>query len=127
MTVAPVRSDQARRTETPNAVMTTLASPSQGPSQGLSLWQVDMRAGQQGPEHVFDSEQVWHVLDGTADFAVDGQAMTLRPGDSLVLPAGATRQVSARTALRMLVCGHGNAVASVPGEPAPRGIPAWIG
>jgi quercetin dioxygenase-like cupin family protein len=127
MTVAPVRSGQARRTETPNAVMTTLASPSQGPSQGLSLWQVDMRAGQQGPAHVFDSEQVWHVLDGTAGFTVDGQTMTLQPGDSLVVPAGATRQVSAGTALRILVCGHGNAVASVPGEPAPRGIPAWIG
>ena len=66
LATSPVRSGQARRTETPNAVMTTFASPTQGASRELSLWQVDMRAGQAGPEHVFDSEQVWHMLDGTA-------------------------------------------------------------
>jgi quercetin dioxygenase-like cupin family protein len=125
--VTPVRSAQARRTETPNAVMTTFASPTQGPSQGLSLWQVDMRAGQRGPEHVFDSEQVWHVLDGTARIAVDGQPADLAAGDSLVVPAGARRQVTATAAARMLVCGHGNAIVTVPGEAESRGTPPWIG
>lgn len=125
--VSPVRSAQVRRTETPNAVMTTFASPTQGASQGLSLWQVDMRAGQQGPEHVFDSEQVWHVQEGEARFTVDGQAATLAAGDSLVLPAGTTRQVSAVTAVRIVVCGHGGAVVTVPGEAQSRGTPPWIG
>ena len=125
--VTPVRSARARRTETPNAVMTTFASPTQGASQGLSLWQVDMRAGQRGPEHVFDSEQVWHVQQGEAQFTVDGQAVTLAAGDSLVLAAGATRQVSAAAPVRMVVCGHGNAVVTVPGEAQSRGTPPWIG
>ncbi|MGH3394657.1 MAG: cupin domain-containing protein [Streptosporangiaceae bacterium] len=123
----PVRSAQVRRTETPNAVMTTFASPTQGASQGLSLWQVDMRAGQRGPEHVFDSEQVWHVQEGEAQLTVDGQAVTLAAGDSLVLPAGAARQVSAATAVRIVVCGHGSAVVTVPGEAQSRGTPPWIG
>lgn len=127
MSSTPVRSSQARRTETPNAVMTTFASPTQGASQELSLWQVDMRAGQAGPEHVFDSEQVWHVLDGTVEFNVDGQSATLAAGDSLVLPAGVCRQVTAVTQARMVVCGHGHAVVSVPGEASSRGTPPWIG
>ena len=49
MATSLVRAGQARRTETPNALMTTLASPSQGPTAGLSMWRVEMRAGQQGP------------------------------------------------------------------------------
>ena len=48
MATSLVRAGQARRTETPNALMTTLASPSQGPTAGLSMWWVEMRAGQQG-------------------------------------------------------------------------------
>ncbi len=126
MSSTPVRSSEARRTETPNAVMTTFASPTQGASQELSLWQVDMRAGQAGPEHVFDSEQVWHVLDGTARIDLDGQPVQLTAGDSLVLPAGVCRQVTAVTQARMVVCGHGNAVVSVPGEAASRGTPPWV-
>ena len=62
MATSLVRAGQARRTETPNALMTTLASPSQGPTAGLSMWRVEMRAGQQGPPHAFDTEQVWHLL-----------------------------------------------------------------
>jgi hypothetical protein len=37
MAVSLVRAAQARRTETPNALMTTLASPSQGPIAELSM------------------------------------------------------------------------------------------
>ena len=68
-----LRSSSMRRTETPNAVMTTLASPTQGPTDQLSIWRVEMRAGQRGPRHVFDSEQVWHVLAGELDVTIGGQ------------------------------------------------------
>ena len=67
------------------------------------------------------------VLDGEVDFCVADETATLRAGDSLVLPAGVYRQVTARTGVALLVCGHGGAVASVAGEDAPRGTPAWIG
>jgi quercetin dioxygenase-like cupin family protein len=115
-----------RRTETPNAAMTTLASPTQGPTGGLSVWRVEMRAGQQGPLHVFDSEQVWHVLAGQVDVAVGGETSHLSPGDVVIIPAQAERQVTAVAAAEILVCGYGNAVTSVVGEDAPRGTPAWI-
>ncbi len=121
-----IRSSEARVSETPNATMRTLASPTLGPSSRVSLWQVEMTAGASGPLHVFDSEQVWTVLDGQVSVAVDGDTADLAPGDTVVFPAGVQRQVSARTAVRMIVCGQGDAIAQVPGEPAPCGTPAWI-
>lgn len=124
--IATVRAGQNRRTETPNATMTTLASPTLGATAGLSMWQVEMAAGARGPSHVFDSEQLWTVFEGRVSVSVSGEAIELEAGDTLVLPAGAERQISATTAARLLVCGHGDAVVRVPGEDAPRGTPAWI-
>jgi quercetin dioxygenase-like cupin family protein len=122
-----VRAAQARRTQTPNALMTTLASPSQGPTAGLSMWLVEMRAGQQGPTHVFDTEQIWHLIEGEVEVTVNGRKLVLGSGDTVVLPAGAERQVSARAGAQLVVCGRGDAIVRVPGEAAPRGTPPWIG
>lgn len=127
MAASLVRAAQARRTQTPNALMTTLASPSQGPTAELSMWLVEMRAGQQGPPHVFDTEQIWHLVQGEAEVMVDARRLALGPGDTVVLPAGAERQVSARADSQLVVCGRGDAVVQVPGEAAPRGTPPWIG
>ena len=127
MATTLVRAAQARRTQTPNALMTTLASPSQGPTAGLSMWLVEMRAGQQGPAHVFDTEQIWHLIAGEAEVTVNSQTLVLGPGDTVVLPAGVQRQVHARAATQLVVCGRGDAIVHVPGETAPRGTPPWIG
>jgi len=127
VTASLVRAGQARRIQTPNAQMTTLASPSQGPTAGLSMWRVEMRAGQQGPLHVFDAEQIWHVLGGEAEVAVGAERLALSPGDTIVLPAGTERQVSARSDAQLIVCGRGDAIAQVPGEAAYGQIPPWIG
>jgi len=89
-----IRRAETRRIETPNAVMTTLASPTQG-GAGQAVWRVDMRPGQAGPLHAIDTEQVWTVLDGGATVELDGTALTVGPGDTLVLPADAPRRVRA--------------------------------
>lgn len=114
-----------RVTETPNAVMTTYASPTQGSTE-LSLWRVEMKEGAQGPLHVFDSEQIWTCLTGTATIKLDDDTIQLKPADTAVLPAGATRQVSAGPDFTALVAGYGTAKVSVPGEESDRGTPAWI-
>lgn len=121
-----VRAGRRRRTETPNATMTTLASPTLGDSAGLSLWQVEMSAGARGPRHVFDSEQLWTVVAGELTVVVADGAVDIAAGDTLVLPAGVERQITATTAARLVVCGHGDAGVRVPGEQAPRGTPTWI-
>jgi hypothetical protein len=53
-----VKRADARITSTPNATMTTLASPTLGATDGRSLWVVDMTAGATGPMHIFDTEQI---------------------------------------------------------------------
>jgi quercetin dioxygenase-like cupin family protein len=122
----PVRGDAARRTATPNAVMTTCASPTQGGSETLSLWTVEMDAGAAGPIHVFHSEQLWTVLSGRLEVTLEEAVFELVDGDSIVLPAGATRQLRAITPTRTAVGGRGDAVVRVVGEEAPRGTPEWI-
>lgn len=121
-----VRATQTRRTETPNATMTTLASPTLGTSAGLSLWQVEMAGGARGPRHSVDSEQLWTILSGELSIAVAGKEERLGAGDTIVLRSDTERQISATTAARLLVCGHGDAVVRVAGEDRPRGTPPWI-
>jgi quercetin dioxygenase-like cupin family protein len=95
MRVMPViRSAQRRRTATPNAVMTTLASPSQGQA-AISVWRVDMRPGQAGPLHGVDAEQVWAVLEGGARVLLGPDTVTVGPGDTIVMPANVPRRVTA--------------------------------
>jgi quercetin dioxygenase-like cupin family protein len=120
-----IHAADARRNETPNAVMTTLASPTQG-GAAHSLWRVDMRPGQAGPAHAFDVEQVWTALGGGATLALDDAEHRLEPGDTAIIPAGAERRVTAGAA------GFAAIVAAAPGARAAlpdgtdRGVPAWI-
>jgi quercetin dioxygenase-like cupin family protein len=93
-----IRHAESRRTETPNAVMTTLASPTQG-GAGQAVWRVDMRPGQQGPPHAIDTDQVWTVLGGGATFELEGDVHDIEPGDTIVIPADVPRRVSADPAV----------------------------
>ncbi len=120
-----IRRADSRRTRTPNAVMTTFASPTQGGS-GIALWRVDMAPGAAGPVHAFDTEQVWTVLDGGATVTLDGEDLAVAAGDSVVLPAGALRRIAADpdAGVAAVVAAAGGARAVVPGdEPV---LPAWI-
>jgi quercetin dioxygenase-like cupin family protein len=132
-----IRHADSRRTETPNAVMTTLASPTQG-GAGHSVWRVDMRPGQSGPLHAIDTEQVWTVLDGGATVELDGRAHTVWPGDTLVMPAEARRRVDAGTTpgvAALLVAPPGTRAYPLDGTHVPptcavpdgdKLVPAWV-
>jgi quercetin dioxygenase-like cupin family protein len=89
-----IRRAESRRTETPNAVMTTLASPTQGHA-AQAMWRVDMNPGQAGPLHGIDAEQVWAVLDGGASVELGTEIIAVEPGDTIVIPADLPRRVSA--------------------------------
>ena len=90
-----IRNADSRRTETPNGTMTTLATPTQGGTQGIAVWRVDMAPGKTGPLHAFDTEQVWTFLDGAATVDLDGRKVEAGAGDTVVLPADLPRQTTA--------------------------------
>jgi mannose-6-phosphate isomerase-like protein (cupin superfamily) len=130
----------AARHETPNAVMRTLAAPSTGTAE-LSVWEVRMRAGQRGPVHTADREQVWLVLTGrlqarvgTARSVADGADTLVRAdeedmlvvadaGDTLVVAAGAERRIEAEADLTAIVSSLAGPVVTTPDSPGGRPLP----
>lgn len=90
-----VRHADCRRTETPNGVMTTLATPTQGGVTGLAVWRVDSVPGRRGPRHAADAEQVWTFLEGTATIELGGRELAVGPGDTVVMTPDVPRQVTA--------------------------------
>ncbi|WP_433245259.1 cupin domain-containing protein [Streptosporangium sp. CA-135522] len=120
-----IRLADTRRTETPSGVMTTLASPSQG-GAGLALWRVEMQPDIQGPVHLIDAEQIWTFLAGEATIELDGEKLPLAEGDTVILPADATRQVTAGPhGFTAIVTAPAGAQASTPGGTG-KVIPPWI-
>lgn len=117
---------ESRRTETPNAVMTTLASPTQGGAE-RPLWRVDMAPGASGPEHIFDVEQVWTVLSGAAIFVVGGDSTEVAVGDTVVLPAAIARRVRADpdAGMSAIVTAPAGARANQVGDPESQ-VPPWV-
>jgi quercetin dioxygenase-like cupin family protein len=97
-----IEPDQAPVHETPNAVMQTLAAPSLGSTE-LSVWRVSMEAGQRGPEHQANREQIWTVLSGRLEVEVAGVPHCLREGAALRIAPAVSRRVSAPTRARALV------------------------
>ncbi|WP_219467636.1 cupin domain-containing protein [Nonomuraea rhizosphaerae] len=89
-----VLSTDTRRIKTPNAVMTTLASPTQGQA-GTAVWRVDAVPGMVGPIHAFDTELVWTWLTGSAVVELGGERFDVGAGDTMVLPADVSRQMTA--------------------------------
>jgi quercetin dioxygenase-like cupin family protein len=127
MSVVKIAGADARVTETPNAAMTTLASPTQGGTSALSLWRVAMGAGQRGPEHRFDVEQAWHLLDGTVTVTVAAETAELSAGDTVVIRSGIPRQIGTGSGAVFVVSSEAGGSATPmsadgAGEPV---SPAW--
>jgi quercetin dioxygenase-like cupin family protein len=125
MAFSLIRAANVRQTATPNATMTTLASPSLAGSEHLSLWRVELPAGGSGPRHRMSAEQVWTLLAGAASVTVAAERHDLAPGDTIYLPAGIDRQFMAATPATFLVCGTPDAVATSD-EHRDGVIPPWI-
>ncbi|MEU7633242.1 cupin domain-containing protein [Nocardia sp. NPDC049220] len=113
-----------RRTETPGGVMTTLASPTQG-GASLALWRVEVPADTAGPLHFIDVEQIWTVLSGRIDIAIEGSEITAAEGDTVILPANALRQVRTGEGFAAIVTAQAGARAGTPGSDSTV-VPPWI-
>lgn len=119
-----------RSTTTPNATMTTLASPTLGGAHA-SVWLVEMPGGATGPAHAFAGELVWAITRGTARLTTGDperpvEAVDLRAGDTVVLPGGELRRFAAGPDgfSAMVAAAAPGEVTRAGGEPA--GVPAWV-
>ena len=121
-----IRTTGSRRTETPNAVMTTLASPTLGGAE-QSLWRVDMHPGTAGPLHIFDAEQIWSVVAGGATVELDGETFGVEPGDTVIMPPAVPRQVTAhpQAGFAAVVTASGGARATL-ADGTDKDVPPWI-
>lgn len=124
-TARVVSAADTRRTETPNAVMTTLASPSTAETTALSLWRVELAAGASGPVHTMDSEQIWSVDAGSAVCTVGNVRVELETGDTIRIAADAERQFTSEAGVRFVVCGYADAIARTEAN-ADGVVPPWI-
>ena len=59
------------------------------------LVQTYLKKGAIVPVHVHGSEQLIYVLQGAIAARVDGEAVTIREGDVLLVPAGAAHEAEA--------------------------------
>ncbi len=50
------------------------------------------------------SEEFYFLLEGSGEMDLDGERRTLRPGDAVLIPAGAWHTITALSPLRMLCC-----------------------
>lgn len=121
-----VRHAESRRSETPNAVMTTLASPTLGGARS-AIWRTEVKPDVKGPVHVFDVEQIWTFLEGEATIELDGETSTAGPGDTAVLPAHATRQlIAGPQGYTAIVTAPADAHAWTTGDTGDKITPPWI-
>ena len=59
------------------------------------LVQVYVKRGCLVPLHAHDSEQMTYVLQGALKFLVDGEEITVREGEVILIPAGIAHQAEA--------------------------------
>jgi quercetin dioxygenase-like cupin family protein len=115
-----------RTTTTPNATMTTCATPEQGRS-GLAVWITAMAPGAQGPWHRLDGEQVLTVLSGAMSLDHAGTSVRLGPGDIAVLPADEDRRITADATEGVeMACAAPRPLRALDGEGTDHGIPDWM-
>lgn len=63
------------------------------PGSAIAVWRTTTAPSTAGPLHRIDREQVVVIVEGTLSVTVDDATFEAQPGDAVVLPAGATRQL----------------------------------
>ncbi|GAB17630.1 hypothetical protein GOEFS_036_00690 [Gordonia effusa NBRC 100432] len=121
-----VAADSHRSVTTPNATMTTLASPTLGEASA-SLWRVEMEPGAQGPEHAFVGEVLWTITEGTATLILAGVESEVRAGDTAVLPADVPRTwIAGADGFIALVTTSAPGGVWRDGDPDTVAVPPWV-
>jgi quercetin dioxygenase-like cupin family protein len=75
-------------------------------SDTMSFTYYDVDAGASIHEHWHDHEEVWHVIEGSLEFTVDGETLVGDKGAAAVVPANAKHRVKALTDAKVIIANH---------------------
>ena len=68
-----------------------------------SLAEASLDAGGSTERHRHKvTEEIYFMVEGSAELEIDGERRRVGPGDAALIPAGARHQITAETALRFL-------------------------
>jgi quercetin dioxygenase-like cupin family protein len=64
-------------------------------TERMTIARIQLEAGAVVPEHSHEHEQVVNVLEGRMRFRIDGEELTVGPGESLLIESNASHDATA--------------------------------
>lgn len=99
--------DQAPFTTKDGSTIRSILDLTNAPVQQQSLAEATLPPQTATQRHYHKiSEEIYFLLEGTGLMEIDGAVREVRPGDAILIPAGAWHQITANggTTLRFLCC-----------------------
>jgi quercetin dioxygenase-like cupin family protein len=75
-------------------------------STTMSFAYYDIDVGAAIHEHWHEEEEVWHVIEGTLEFTLDGRKSAAGPGTAAIVPSNMPHSVRALTNARVIIANH---------------------
>ena len=99
------REQQAPFTTKDGSTIRSLLDLSNAPVANQSLAEATLPAGGKTQRHYHKlSEEFYYLLSGTGLMEIDGETREVKPGDAILIPAGAWHQICAIKPLQFLCC-----------------------
>ncbi len=104
MTVLNI-ADQSPFTTKDGSTIRSILDRANAPVANQSLAEASVPAGCATQRHYHRlSEEFYFILEGSGEMEIDGESRVVRPGDAILIPAGAWHTITARETLRFLCC-----------------------
>ena len=104
MIVLNVSSQKPFTTKDGSRVRSILDSTN-APVSNQSLAEATVAAGSSTERHYHkQSEEFYFVLEGEGAMEIDGDTLSVTPGDAILIPPGSWHRITASTPLRFLCC-----------------------
>ena len=98
-------SDQPPFVTKDGSTIRSILDRANAPVEQQSLAEATVPAGTTTERHYHKlSEEFYFLLEGEGTMEVDGENREVRPGDAVLIPAGAWHQITATKDLRFLCC-----------------------
>ena len=75
-------------------------------SETMSFAYYDVDEGASIHEHWHQEEEVWHIIEGTLEFIIDGETFVAGKGTTALVPSNAPHSVKALANGRVIIATH---------------------